>query len=97
MEEYKNINDIEILHQIINDLNKKIIFLENKYKKYYKYNPNNYNPEIQKIKNKKYYEENKEKIIRKNNENRKKLSKEKKNEYQRRWYHNKKLKENSHI
>ena len=46
-----------------------------------------------KIKNKKYYEENKDKILNKIKINNKSVTKEKKNEYQKRWYHNKKLKE----
>ena len=80
MEEYKNINDVSTLKKIINDLLKQNKIINGKLEFY----ENRY---------KKYYEQNKEKIIKHNSEYRKNLSREKKNEYQRRWYHNKKLKE----
>ena len=84
MEEYKNINDISTLKKIINDLLKQNEIINNEL---------NIIKSKNKLRCKKYYEENKEKIIKHNSEYRKNLSKEKKNEYQRRWYHNKKLKE----
>ena len=89
MTDYKSIKDIDSLHSIIeklyienNNLEKHVKELETIIKE----NKSNI-PHI------KYYEKNKEKIIKNNSERRKNLSKEKKNEYQRNWYHNKKLKE----
>ena len=84
MEEYTNINDVSTLKKIINDLLKQNEIINNEL---------NIIKSKNKLRCKKYYEENKDKIIKKNNEKRKNLSKEKKNEYQRRWYHNKKRKE----
>ena len=90
MSDYKSIKDIDFLHSII----EKLYIENNNLKK----NSEDLENTIKEIKSNiphiKYYEKNKEKIIKNNGERRKNLSKEKKNEYQRNWYHNKKLKEN---